>query len=53
MSTDANKELVYRYFDETVEPQEQLGLDDLLGDGMDPDDAKKQLRDDARSDRRS
>jgi predicted ester cyclase len=40
MSTDSNKALVYRYFDERWNHKNSAVIDELLGDGMDPDDAK-------------
>jgi predicted ester cyclase len=43
MSTDANKALVYRYFDERWNRKNPAVIDELLGDGMDADDAKRLL----------
>jgi predicted ester cyclase len=41
MSMDANKALVYRYFDERWNRKNPAVIDELLGDGMDADDAKR------------
>ena len=43
MSTDANKALVYRYFDERWNRKNTAVIDELLGEGMDTDDAKRNL----------
>jgi predicted ester cyclase len=43
MSSDANKALVHRYFDERWNRKNPAVIDELLGDGMDADDAKRYL----------
>lgn len=43
MCTDANKALVYRYFDERWNRKNTSVIDELLGDGMHTDDAKRNV----------
>jgi predicted ester cyclase len=43
MCTDANKALVYRYFDERWNRKKTPVIDELLGDGMHTDDAKRNV----------
>lgn len=40
MSSDENKALVYRYFDERWNHKNSGVIDELLGEGMDPEDAR-------------